>query len=108
MVCINYKQESEAGPLITYHLAKNPEEHARLNSMSPFRRVAELGKLEDKLMAQKPAARKSKDVTSAPEKLSDIKGTSALASDPGVAARTGGYAAWKAADTARNNAKKAR
>lgn len=99
--------ESDIGPKIAYHLAKNPELHEKLNSLSPTRRIAELGKLEDKLTTQKEAEPAKKKVTNAPTKLSNTQGKAALTSlDPAVAARQG-YAAWKAADTARKEAKAA-
>lgn len=92
---VEFCLESEIGPKIAYHLAKYPEENERLNALSPTRRLAELGKLEDKL--SKPIA---KVTTKAPGKLTTVKGTTVVSTDPGVAARTGGYSAWKAAKSA--------
>lgn len=81
--------ESEVGPKIAYHLAKFPQELDRLNRLSPTRRLAELGKLEDKLA--KPAA-PVKKVSSAPAKLEEVKGGSELSS----AGRPRSFAEWKA------------
>jgi hypothetical protein len=50
-----YLVESEMGPQLAYHLAKNPDEVTRLQKLSPSRVLAELGKLEVKLEA-KPVA----------------------------------------------------
>lgn len=80
--------ESEVGPKIAYHLAKNPQELERLNRLSPTRRLAELGKLEDKLA--KPVA--PKKVSSAPAKLTEVKGGSDLPSG----GRPSSFAEWKA------------
>ena len=82
--------ESDVGPRIAYHLAKNPGELEKLNRLSPTRRLAELGKLELKLT--KPAEKPSKKVTDAPAKLSDVKGKESR--DPG--GRASSYAEWKA------------
>lgn len=41
--------ESDVGPQLLYHLAKNPDEAERIADLSPVRQVAELGKLESKM-----------------------------------------------------------
>lgn len=51
---VQYLVESDVGPQLAYHLAKNPDEISRLSKLSPSRQLAELGKLEAKLEA-KPA-----------------------------------------------------
>lgn len=56
-VAMNYFVESEMGPHLAYHLAKNPSEIERLRKLSPSRVIAELGKLEAKLA---PAAEPQK------------------------------------------------
>lgn len=43
-----YLIESETGPQLAYHLAKNPDVAASLRKLSPRRLLAELGKLETK------------------------------------------------------------
>lgn len=45
---MQYLIESECGPALTLHLAKNPDEVSRLRKLTPSRQVAELGKLEIK------------------------------------------------------------
>jgi hypothetical protein len=99
---IEFVQTSDVGPQIAYHLAKNPEELDRLNSLSPIRRIAELGKLEDRLVG-KPNVVPLKKVTSAPDKLSDVKGTgTTVIKDPGQATS---YAEWKRLDALRSKAR---
>ena len=49
-----YLIESEMGPHLAYHLAKNPDVAASLRKLSPRRQLAELGKLEAKLEAPAP------------------------------------------------------
>lgn len=46
---MQYIVESEMGPHLAYHLAKNPDVVERLSKLSPARCVAELGKLEARL-----------------------------------------------------------
>jgi len=43
--------DSDHGPQLVYHIAKNPDVAARLNAMSATRAAIELGKLETTLMA---------------------------------------------------------
>lgn len=97
---VTFCLDSAIGPKIAYHLAKNPEFHDKLNAMSPVRRIAELGKLEERLSA-KPAV---KPVTRAPSKLTDVSGGGTpVRLDPGTATS---YAEWKKADNARKAALK--
>jgi hypothetical protein len=65
-----YIQESDTGPELLYHLAKNPDVLDRLRKLSPRKFIAELGKLEAKWETPAPAA------DPAP-KLSDIASTTA-------------------------------
>jgi hypothetical protein len=46
--------ESEKGPQLVYHLAKHPEKVHELNSMSPPRQAAEIGRLEARLSKSEP------------------------------------------------------
>lgn len=80
--------ESDVGPKIAYHLAKNPSDLERLQRLSPTRRLAELGKLEDRLA--KPAA--PKKVSAAPAKLAEVKG----GSDAPATGKPRSYSEWKA------------
>jgi hypothetical protein len=100
---VHFIKESELGPQLTQYLGLNVEELERLNKLSQTRRLAELGKLEDKLEAKKAP---TKQVTKAPTKLTDVKGTPVIMSDPDAAARAGGYAAWKAAKEAQKSTAK--
>jgi hypothetical protein len=68
---VNFCLESDAGARIAYHLAKNESEYQAIMAMSPVRRIAYLGKLEDKL-SKKPAA-PTPQVSKAPPKLADVK-----------------------------------
>lgn len=80
--------ESDAGPKLAYYLAKHPSEVIRLNNLSPLKRIAELGKLEDKVMVKVA----SKKTSNAPEPLPNVKGGSDLAST----GKPKSYAEWKA------------
>lgn len=84
--------ESDVGPQIAYHLAKNPDLLERLETLSPARRLAELGKLEDKVVAPTKA---TKPVTKAPAKLPAVKGNN----EPALPLNSGearSYTEWKA------------
>lgn len=63
--------ESDLGPELLYHLAKNPDEAERIAKLSPTRQVIEIGKLEDKVV---PAKKQS----SAPPPVSPVKGKSTV------------------------------
>ncbi len=65
-----YLQESDTGPELLYHLAKNPDVLDRLRKLSPRKFIAELGKLEAKWETPSPAP----EIT---PKLSDIASTTA-------------------------------
>lgn len=54
--------DSDVGPQVLLHLAKNPEVHERIAKLAPLRQVVELGKLEDSL----PKAAEAKTTSSAP------------------------------------------
>jgi hypothetical protein len=60
--------ESDVGPAMAYHLAKNPNEIERLNALSSNRRLIEIGKIEDKLIAKKVAPVKAAKLAPAPVK----------------------------------------
>lgn len=97
--------ESDVGPKILYHLAKNPDFAEMLQSKSVSSALREIGKLEAKLSADKspevpvkPVAQPSR----APAPISPIRGTkpveSSLASDGEF---HGTYAQWKEARNAK-------
>ncbi len=58
-------RESEVGPQIRYHFAKNISELARIDALPPYKRLIELGKLEAKLET------KTAPAPAAPKKLSN-------------------------------------
>jgi len=62
-------ETGEKGPLIAYHLAKNPAKAADLNAMSPLAAAREIGRLEAKLSLPKPNT-----TTKAPPPTSPPKG----------------------------------
>jgi len=77
--------ESENGPTLGYELAKNPEEFARINQLSPLAAARELGKFESKLASSKAAAPKRETkITKAPAPISPVgsKGTGASTKNP--------------------------
>jgi hypothetical protein len=82
--------ESEKGPLIAHHLAKNPNKAAELNRMSPLAAAREIGRLEARLSLPKP-----KTTTSAPTPLKPLKGSAAPAKDPSKMSNAE-YRAWRA------------
>lgn len=47
--------ESEKGPLLQYHFAKNPSDLRRINGLSPLSAAREVGKIEARLSLAKPA-----------------------------------------------------
>lgn len=85
---LNYLIESDIGPKLQYHLAKNPDVLDRLNQLSPIKAIAELGKLETKL--EKPVEPKAEaklnaivPVSQAPAPITPIDGkTTPVHKDP--------------------------
>lgn len=77
---MQYVVESELGPRLAYHLAKNPQEADRIAQLSPIRAIAELGKLEDRLT--KPAKQEAKVeapvVSKAPSPIKPLGGDGAV------------------------------
>jgi hypothetical protein len=76
---LNYLIESDIGPKLQYHLAKNPDVLDRLNSLSPIKAIAELGKLETKLETKaepKVETAKLSSVSQAPAPITPIEGKS--------------------------------
>jgi hypothetical protein len=74
-----YLVESEMGPQLAYHLAKNPDVVTSLRKLSPARQLAELGKLEAKLEV-KPAPQNGgstkNDVSKAPAPIQPLEAKS--------------------------------
>lgn len=76
-------KESDIGPELVIHLGKHPETIERLVGMSPYRAVAELGRIEAEILAKKEG--KAKPVTTqAPKPPSPVK---AVGNVPGKAQR---------------------
>lgn len=61
--------ESDDGPAVAYHLAKNPTELYRLNAMTERQQVLELGRISARLSAKVP----ERKVTSAPPPAPAVK-----------------------------------
>lgn len=62
--------DSEAGPKLAYHLAKNPAEADRISRLSPTQAAMALGRIEASFAAPPPPV--SKPVTKAPAPLSAL------------------------------------
>jgi hypothetical protein len=85
---MQYLVESEVGPQLGYHLAKNPDEVSRLRKLSPSRRIAELGKLEMKFEKKPDPPNKqdqgaSKEISKAPAPIAPLEAkTTPVLKDP--------------------------
>ena len=79
MPLYQYIRESETGPELAYHIAKNPDIAERLNRLSPIKALAELGKIEVALAkapeAPKPA-QSQPEVSKAPAPIKPLSGNS--------------------------------
>jgi hypothetical protein len=62
--------ESDIGPKLLYHMAKNPDEAERIARLSPVRQVIEIGKMEERVSPVKQSSK-------APPPVSGVKGSSA-------------------------------
>lgn len=71
--------DSDVGPQLTYHLAKNPAIANRLNSLPPLQAAKEIARIEDTL-SKAPAK-----ATKAPAPLTDVRGGAVAAFDPAKA-----------------------
>lgn len=67
--------ESEKGPLLQYHFAKNPADLRRINGLTPLSAAREVGKIEARLSLAKPAI-----ATRAPPPVTAPKGGAAPSS----------------------------
>ena len=73
-------QDSEHGPALAYHLAKNPDLLAQLNSLSPRQADREIGRLEERLSAKaQPAPVRT---TQAPKPASAVGQGRSVAANP--------------------------
>ena len=67
--------DSEIGPEIAYHLASNPKLAKEIADLSPLRQAARLGKIEDKLIADREAQKKAaKRPSNAPAPIGSNRG----------------------------------
>jgi len=65
--------ESEDGPALAYHLGKNPEIAADIANLSPFAAARELGRIEERLIAEREKA-KATAVSKAPPPPPKVEG----------------------------------
>lgn len=91
---VEFCLDSDQGARIAYHLAKNEDEYEKVLAMSPVKRIAYLGKLEDKLAKPKEQA-PAKQVTKAPAKLADVKTGGSVKTPPTGMERFQSKAAWR-------------
>jgi hypothetical protein len=88
---------SEAGPKLTYHLAKNPDLATRISRMAPAQQLVAIGRLEAQLLAATtaatPADKKNVSVNKNPQKKTVSK-----APPPPTPASTGGQSQKNQAD----------
>lgn len=89
--------ESDNGPLLVYHLCKNPDEAEKLSDFSPRKALLELGKLEQKLTA-KPERKDEVALSKAPPPINPIRGSSTTSGVLNANGEfTGTFAEYKAA-----------
>ena len=93
---IQVAMESDVGPQLAYHLAKNTQDFERIAKLPPHRRLLELGKLEDRISAQSQKSapvRETKKVSEAPKPVQPVKGSGKVESldlsDPNLS-----YSEW--------------
>ncbi len=75
--------DSELGPQLLYHLAKNPDVVNTLNELPPARALKELGKLEDRISSPKQETKEVKEepkakISKAPAPINPISGGSSI------------------------------
>ena len=73
--------ESSNGPALAYHLAKNTKEVKRLNALTPYQRLMELGKLEASLAKGTTKTEPAKKISSAPAAPKKVNPSNAVAKD---------------------------
>lgn len=72
-------QESEIGPEIAYYLATHEEELDKLKSVSPTRRLVEIGRIETRLgSGNKVAPAATKEIKQAPAPIKSVKGNASV------------------------------
>lgn len=91
--------ESDFGPQVMYHLAKNPDEAERIAKLSVLGALKAIGKLETKFEKADTKAEVKAEVSKAPEPINPIKGgtsTQTVKVDASGEFK-GTYAEWKEA-----------
>ena len=66
--------ESDSGPQLAYHLAKNPDVAERLNDMTPLQAAREIGRLEAQLAQPKVETPPQKRTTNEPAPINPVRG----------------------------------
>lgn len=83
--------ESDIGPKLAYWLANNQDEATKIANMSPIGAIRALGRIEERLSVEKPAAK----VSNMPPPVPTVKGSSAsVKKDPGKMTDAE-YAKWR-------------
>lgn len=67
--------DSDSGPQLAYHLAKNPELAEQLNAMTPVQAAREIGRLEAQLAHPKTETTPPKRTTNAPAPITPVRGS---------------------------------
>lgn len=67
--------DSDSGPQLAYHLAKNPDVAQRLNELTPVQAAREIGRLEAQLAQPKTETTPPKRTTSAPPPINPVRGS---------------------------------
>jgi hypothetical protein len=65
-------KESDVGPRIAYHLAKNPDDAIKLSQMTPSAAIREIGKIEARLTMKTPQPNQTKQISRAPEPIKPL------------------------------------
>lgn len=71
---LTYILEEEDGPAIQHYLGKNLEELAKINSLAPHKRYAELGKISAKIAVKKTNPNSVNRVSNAPAPVKPVTG----------------------------------
>jgi hypothetical protein len=71
--------ESDIGPRLAYHLAKNPEEAEKIAGMNPIGAIRALGRIEERLANSKPQVK----TTETPPPIKPTGAASSVTKDPG-------------------------
>lgn len=91
--------QMESGPEVAYYLAKNQDASEKLMRLSPVTAAVELGRISERLAAQRSA--KGKSVTDAPEPPPKLKPANAAAQKDPSKMTDSEFAKWRRAQIAR-------